>query len=78
GRIIRREAGFGILNGIVFATLIGVVFLRLQLAFTLIATLALFAAWMTDNFGPPGLLRSSLFDTRYLAWIGLAVTPERS
>ncbi|NNH65123.1 heparan-alpha-glucosaminide N-acetyltransferase [Rhizobium laguerreae] len=69
---------FGILHCIAVLTLIGVVFLRLRLAFALIATLALFAAWITDNFGPPGLLRSSVFDPRYLAWIGLAVTPERS
>lgn len=69
---------FGILHCIAVLTLIGVVFLRLPLAFTLIATLALFAAWITDNFGPPGLLRSSFFDPRYLAWIGLAVVTERS
>jgi uncharacterized membrane protein len=69
---------FGILHCIAVLTLVGVVFLRLPLAVTLIATLVLFAAWITDNFGPPGLLRSSFFDPRYLAWIGLAVTPERS
>ncbi|ANM17258.1 hypothetical protein AMK06_CH02364 [Rhizobium sp. N541] len=69
---------FGILHCIAVLTLIGIVFLRLPLAFTLIATLALFAAWLTDNFGPPGLLRSSFFDPRYLAWIGLAAMPERS
>ncbi|QKK25822.1 heparan-alpha-glucosaminide N-acetyltransferase [Rhizobium hidalgonense] len=69
---------FGILHCIAVLTLIGVVFLRFPLAITLIATMVLIAAWITDNFGPPGLLRSSFFDPRYLAWIGLAVTPERS
>ncbi|ARM88561.1 hypothetical protein RHEC894_CH02265 [Rhizobium sp. CIAT894] len=69
---------FGILHCIAVLTLIGVVFLRLPLAVTLITTLALLAAWLTDNFGPPGLLRSSFFDPRYLAWIGLAAMPERS
>jgi len=69
---------FGILHCIAALTLIGIVFIRLPLAVTLIATLALLAAWIADTFGPPGLLRSSLFDPRYLAWIGLAVMPERS
>ncbi|MBB4233771.1 heparan-alpha-glucosaminide N-acetyltransferase [Rhizobium esperanzae] len=69
---------FGILHCIAVLTLIGVVFLRLPLAVTLITTLALLAAWLTDNFGPPGLIRSSFFDPRYLAWAGLAAMPERS
>lgn len=69
---------FGILHCIAALTLIGIVFIRLPLAVTLITTLALLAAWIADTFGPPGLLRSSLFDPRYLAWIGLAVMPERS
>ncbi|RUM25486.1 DUF1624 domain-containing protein [Rhizobium vallis] len=69
---------FGILHCIAVLTLIGVVFVRLPLAFTLIATVGLLAAWLIDNFGTPGLLRSSFFDPRYLAWIGLAEMPERS
>ncbi|MBX5194813.1 DUF1624 domain-containing protein [Rhizobium sp. NZLR10] len=69
---------FGILHCIAVLTLIGIVFIRLPLAVTLVATVALIAAWLTDNFGTPGLLRSSFFDPRYLAWIGLAVMPERS
>ncbi|EJZ21682.1 DUF1624 domain-containing protein [Rhizobium sp. Pop5] len=69
---------FGILHCIAVLTLIGVVFVRLPLACTLIVTIALLAAWITDNFGTPGLLRSSFFDPRYLAWIGLAEMPERS
>lgn len=69
---------FGILHCIAVLTLIGIVFVRLPLALTLIVTVALLAAWITDNFGPPGLLRSSFFDPRYLAWIGLAEMPERS
>ncbi|RUM05436.1 heparan-alpha-glucosaminide N-acetyltransferase [Rhizobium chutanense] len=69
---------FGILHCIAVLTLIGVVFLRLPLVVTLITTLVLLAAWLADNFGPPGLIRSSFFDPRYLAWIGLAAMPERS
>lgn len=69
---------FGILHCIAVLTLIGIVFIRLPLAVTLIVTTALLAAWLIDNFGTPGLLRSSFFDPKYLAWIGLAVMPDRS
>ncbi|MDF0698218.1 heparan-alpha-glucosaminide N-acetyltransferase [Rhizobium sp. MC63] len=69
---------FGILHCIAVLTLIGIVFIRLPLSVTLVATLALLAAWITDNFGTPGLLRSSFFDPRCLAWIGLAEMPQRS
>ena len=69
---------FGILHCIAVLTLIGIVFIRLPLAFTLVTTLALLTAWIADTFVTPGLFRSSFFDPRYLAWIGLAVTPERS
>ncbi|MBX4901927.1 heparan-alpha-glucosaminide N-acetyltransferase [Rhizobium bangladeshense] len=69
---------FGILHCIAVLTLIGIVFMRLPLAFTLLTTVALLAAWIHDIFGTPGLLRSSFFDPRYLAWIGLAETPQRS
>lgn len=69
---------FGILHCIAVLTLIGIVFIQLPLAVTLVVTLALLAAWIIDNFGTPGLLRSSFFDPRYLAWIGLAAMPERS
>ncbi|WP_064685815.1 heparan-alpha-glucosaminide N-acetyltransferase [Rhizobium bangladeshense] len=69
---------FGILHCIAVLTLIGIIFIRLPLAVTLVVTLALLAAWITDNFGTPGLLRSSFFDPRYLAWIGLAEMPQRS
>ncbi|ULR45928.1 heparan-alpha-glucosaminide N-acetyltransferase [Rhizobium sp. K102] len=69
---------FGILHCIAALTLIGIVFIRLPLAVTLVVTLALLAAWIIDNFATPGLLRSSFFDPRYLAWIGLAEMPQRS
>ncbi|MBX5063675.1 heparan-alpha-glucosaminide N-acetyltransferase [Rhizobium lentis] len=69
---------FGILHCIAVLTLIGVIFVRLPLALTLLVTAALLAAWILDNFGPPSLLRSSFFDPRYLAWIGLAEMPQRS
>ncbi|PDT06899.1 heparan-alpha-glucosaminide N-acetyltransferase [Rhizobium sp. M1] len=69
---------FGILHCIAALTLIGIVFIRLPLAVTLVVTLALLAAWIIDNFATLGLLRSSFFDPRYLAWIGLAEMPQRS
>lgn len=69
---------FGILHSIAVLSLIGVVFLRLPLPVTLLVTLALFVAWITDTFVMPGVLGSHLFDPKYLAWLGFAATPDRS
>lgn len=69
---------FGILHSIAVQSLIGVVFLRLPLPVTLLVTLALLAAWITDTFAMPGILDSHLFDPKYLAWLGFAATPDRS
>ncbi|RXT15801.1 hypothetical protein B5P46_33040 [Rhizobium leguminosarum] len=69
---------FGILHCIAVLSLIGVVFLRLPLALTLLAALALLAAWIADSFIMPGILDWHLFDPKYLAWLGFAATPDRS
>lgn len=69
---------FGILHCIAVLSLIGVVFLRLPPAVTFLVTAALLAAWIVDTFIAPSLLRSSFFDPKYLAWIGLADMPPRS
>ncbi|MBB3312032.1 putative membrane protein [Rhizobium sp. BK196] len=69
---------FGILHSIAILSLIGVVFLRLPLPVTLLATLTLFVAWIADAFVMPGVLDSHLFDPKYLAWLGFAATPDRS
>jgi uncharacterized membrane protein len=69
---------FGILHSIAVLSLIGVVFLRLPLPVTLLATLALLAGWIADTFVMPGVLDSHLFDPKYLAWLGFAATPDRS
>jgi uncharacterized membrane protein len=69
---------FGILHCIAVLSLIGVVFLRLPLAVTLLVTAALLAAWVADTFVAPGLPRWSVLDPKYLAWIGLAQMPPRS
>ncbi|MBW9055805.1 heparan-alpha-glucosaminide N-acetyltransferase [Rhizobium mesosinicum] len=69
---------FGILHSIAVLSLIGVVFLRLPLPVTLLATLTLFVAWIADAFVMPGVLDWHLFDPKYLAWLGFAATPDRS
>ncbi|KQV81569.1 heparan-alpha-glucosaminide N-acetyltransferase [Rhizobium sp. Root1220] len=69
---------FGILHCIAVASLLGLVFLRLPLSVTILATALLMAAWIVDTWLAPNLLRSAIFDPRYLAWIGLAERAPRS
>jgi uncharacterized membrane protein len=69
---------FGILHCMAVMTLIGVVFVRLPLAVTIVVTLALLTAWLTDTFIAAGSLRSAVFDHRLLWWIGLSDSPPRS
>ncbi len=69
---------FGILHCIAVLSLLGLVFLRLPLPVTIVATAALAAAWVVDTWVAPDLLRSPIFNPRYLAWIGLAEMPQRS
>ncbi|WP_431322305.1 heparan-alpha-glucosaminide N-acetyltransferase [Rhizobium sp. YTU87027] len=69
---------FGILHCIAVLSLLGLVFLRLPLPFTIAATAAVTAAWVVDTWVAPNLLRSPIFNPRYLAWIGLAEMPQRS
>jgi uncharacterized membrane protein len=61
---------FGILHSIAAASLIGLLFLRLPVAVTLVVALAAFVAPLT--------LRSSFFDTPALWWVGLSETLPRS
>lgn len=69
---------FGILHCIAALSLIGVVFLRLPMALTLIATAALAVGWIVDVYAMPGALDFAALDPRYLSWLGLAAMPVRS
>ena len=69
---------FGILHCIAVLSLLGVLFLRLPLPVTIAATAAVTAAWVVDTWIAPDLLRSAIFNPRYLAWIGVAEMPQRS
>ncbi|EJL54507.1 putative membrane protein [Rhizobium sp. CF122] len=69
---------FGILHCIAALSLLGLVFLRLPLPVTIVVTAVVTAAWAVDTWIAPDLLRSPIFNPRYLAWIGLAEMPQRS
>lgn len=61
---------FGILHAIAAASVIGLLFLRLPVAVTLITAIAVLAA--------PHYLSGPAFDSFWLLWLGLAETPLRS
>ncbi|MCX8997741.1 DUF1624 domain-containing protein [Rhizobiaceae bacterium BDR2-2] len=61
---------FGILHAIAAASVIGLLFLRLPVAVTLLAAAAVLAA--------PHYLHSPAFDSFWLLWLGLGETPPRS
>ena len=61
---------FGILHSIAIASLIGVVFLKLPAAASLLAGLAMMAL--------PWFISLPAFDPRWLAWIGLSANPPLS
>ncbi|NLS05242.1 DUF1624 domain-containing protein [Rhizobium sp. P32RR-XVIII] len=69
---------FGILHCIAVLSLLGLVFLRLPLPVTIAATAVITAAWVVDTWIAPNLLRSPVFNPRYLAWMGFAEMPQRS
>lgn len=69
---------FGILHNIALSSLIGVAFLRLPLVLAFAVPMLIVAAMVVDAIVMPGILQSALFDTRWLAWIGLAELPPRS
>lgn len=69
---------FGILHSIAVLSLIGVGFLTLPVALTYGVTIALFIGWIVDIVYIPGAFDLASFNPRYLAWLGLAVSPERS
>ena len=61
---------FGILHAIAVASLVGLAFLKLPSFVTLIVGVCILLA--------PSLFASTLFDTRWLAWIGFSSIPPRS
>lgn len=61
---------FGILHAIAAGSLIGLAFLRVPVIVTLATAVAVFLA--------PHYLRSPLFDSLWLQWVGLSETPHRS
>jgi uncharacterized membrane protein len=61
---------FGMLHSIAVASVLGLAFLRAPVWVTLAAALAV---WFL-----PDLASSPAFDTRFLAWTGLAATPPAS
>ncbi len=69
---------FGILHSIAVLSLVGLIFMRLPLVVTILATAAVTIAWLVDTWIAPGALRSEIFNPRYLAWIGFAEMPQRS
>jgi uncharacterized membrane protein len=69
---------FGILHNIALSSLIGLAFLQLPLAIAFAVPVMIVAAMIVDAVVMPGMLQSSLFDTRWLAWIGFAEFPPRS
>ncbi len=69
---------FGILHNIALSSLIGLAFLRVPLGIAFAAPLLIVAGMITNATILPGILQSSLFDARWLAWIGFAELPPRS
>ena len=58
---------FGILHGVVLASLLGLIFSRLPIALVFLAS---FVSLATPLFS-----EASIFDTRFPAWIGIAAAP---
>lgn len=69
---------FGILHAIVTSSLIALLFLPLPPLVTAGTAIAILVAFIIDGWVMPGVLRLALFDSRLIAWIGLAETPPRS
>ncbi|NLR96160.1 DUF1624 domain-containing protein [Rhizobium sp. P38BS-XIX] len=69
---------FGILHSIAAASIIGLLFLRLPAFATLLIAVLLAAGIVVDNVIAPFSLHSAAFDTPWLWWVGLSVTPQQS
>ncbi len=69
---------FGILHNIALSSLIGLAFLQLPLGIAFAAPILIVAGMIINATIMPGMLQSSLFDTRWLAWVGFAEMPPRS
>jgi uncharacterized membrane protein len=69
---------FGILHSIAAASIIGLIFLRLPAAVTLLAAFVLASGVYVDNISAPYYLHSDFFDTPLLWWVGLSDHLPRS
>jgi uncharacterized membrane protein len=69
---------FGILHSIAAASIIGLLFLRLPCAITLLVAVILLAGIYVDNIAAPFYLHSDIFDLPWLRWIGLSNHLPRS
>lgn len=69
---------FGILHAIAVSSLLALAFLGLPPLVTGLVALAMFALMVLDTWIAPGLMGFPLFDSRWLAWTGLAEIPPRS
>lgn len=69
---------FGILHNIALSSLIGLAFLRLPAGATALVAVVIAIAMIADAWLSPGMLRSEIFNPRYLSWLGLAEMPPRS
>ena len=69
---------FGILHSIAAASIVGLLFLRLPAAVTLLAAIALAAAVLVDNVLAPYSLHALFFDAPWLWWVGLSENLPRS
>jgi uncharacterized membrane protein len=69
---------FGILHNIALSSLLALVFLRVPPLVTGLVALALGTLMVLDNWIMPGLVGYGIFDSRWLAWTGLAEAPPRS
>jgi uncharacterized membrane protein len=69
---------FGILHCIAASSIIGLLFLRLPAAATLLAACILAAGIYVDNIAAPYYLHADIFDTPVLWWVGLSNHLPRS
>ncbi|PZM10789.1 DUF1624 domain-containing protein [Rhizobium tubonense] len=69
---------FGILHSIAAASIIGLIFLRLPAAVTLLVAVILLVGVYVDNISAPFYLHSDFFDAPWLRWIGLSAHLPRS
>ncbi len=69
---------FGILHNIVLSSILALLFVPLPPLVPAAAALVIGIAFVVDGWVLPDVLRSTMFDPKWLAWIGLAQTAPRS